>query len=92
MIIGRTYLERGAPVVVLVQWSGAGPRNVLVERADGTRVVRPLRGLRRPDSGTAGVKFDPYRPTGTGVGFGEPWVGPEPSPGDPRSVAIDDAS
>jgi len=46
-ITGQTYLERGAPVVVLIRWSGKGPRNVLVERADGTRVVRPFRGLRR---------------------------------------------
>lgn len=73
MIVGATYLERGAPVTVLVQWSHrgplphlmpwmwawgdrtedgrlrtAGPRNVLIERADGTRVVRPFRGLRKP--------------------------------------------
>lgn len=26
----------------------SGPRNVLIERADGTLVVRPFRGLRRP--------------------------------------------
>ena len=49
------YLERGAPVVVLVQWRpGAGPgapRNVLVRRADGELVVRPFRGLRRPEAG-----------------------------------------
>ena len=43
---GRRYLEKGSPVVVLVGWRGPGPRNVLVERADGTRVVRPFRGLR----------------------------------------------
>jgi acetyl esterase len=47
-VIGRLYLERGAPVTVLARWAGRGPRNVLVERADGTRVVRPFRGLRRP--------------------------------------------
>jgi hypothetical protein len=47
-VIGRTYLERGRPVRVVVRWGGAGPRNVLIERADGTRVVRPFRGLRRP--------------------------------------------
>ena len=48
-IVGRTYLERGSPVRVLVQWgSGGGPRNVLIERADGSRAVRPFRGLRRP--------------------------------------------
>lgn len=48
-IVGRAYLERGREGVVLVQWgSGGGPRNVLIERADGTRVVRPFRGLRVP--------------------------------------------
>ncbi len=47
MIAGRVYLERGKPVTVLVQWKGRGPRNVLVERSDGTKVVRPFRGLRR---------------------------------------------
>jgi acetyl esterase len=42
------YLERGKPVVVLVRFgAGGGPRNVLVQREDGTRVVRPFRGLRR---------------------------------------------
>lgn len=46
-MIGRTYLEAGRPVVVLVRWSGRGPRNVLVRREDGSRVVRPFRGLRR---------------------------------------------
>lgn len=46
-IVGRTYLERGEPVVILVQWGrGGGPRNVLIERADGSKVVRPFRGLR----------------------------------------------
>lgn len=51
-MIGRTYLERGRPVVVLVRsrdWGpGSAPRNVLVQRADGSRVVRPFRGLRVP--------------------------------------------
>ncbi len=48
-IVGRTYLERGMPVVVLVQWKGAkAPRNVMIRRADGSWVVRPFRGLRRP--------------------------------------------
>ncbi|BDL39005.1 hypothetical protein [Methylorubrum sp. GM97] len=48
-MIGKTYLERGKPVVVLVRWGkGGGPRNVLIERADGERVVRPFRGLRVP--------------------------------------------
>ena len=45
---GREYRERGRPVRVLLGWRGPGPRNVLVERADGSRVVRPFRGLRRP--------------------------------------------
>jgi acetyl esterase len=48
-ITGRTYLERGAPVVILTQWGpGGGPRNVRIRRADGTVTVRPFRGLRRP--------------------------------------------
>lgn len=48
-MIGRVYLERGRRVVVVARWgAGGGPRNVLVEREDGTRVVRPFRGLRRP--------------------------------------------
>ncbi|HEX2300991.1 MAG TPA: hypothetical protein VHH34_21195, partial [Pseudonocardiaceae bacterium] len=28
------------------------PRNVLIERGDGTRVVRPFRGLRRAGGGS----------------------------------------
>lgn len=47
-IVGRTYMERGEPVEVLVQWKGKGPRNVAIRRADGTTVVRPFRGLRKP--------------------------------------------
>lgn len=65
-MIGRTYLERGHPVVVLTRWAPptpgpepgwltwwrpskpTAPRNVLIQRGDGTRVVRPFRGLRRP--------------------------------------------
>jgi acetyl esterase len=45
---GRAYLERGALVTVLRGWRGKGPRNVLIERNDGSRVVRPFRGLRVP--------------------------------------------
>lgn len=47
-MIGRTYFERGIPVVVLARWrKGAkGPRNVLIQRPDGSKVVRPFRGLR----------------------------------------------
>lgn len=48
MIVGKTYLERGKPVKVLIQWGpGGGPRNVLIQREDGSKVVRPFRGLRR---------------------------------------------
>ncbi len=47
-MIGKTYLERGKPVIVLVRWGkGGGPRNVLIQRTDGTKVVRPFRGLRK---------------------------------------------
>jgi acetyl esterase len=46
-MIGRTYLEKGRPVVVLCRWTGAGLRNVLIRRADGALVVRPFRGLRK---------------------------------------------
>ena len=46
-LVGCTYLERGKPVAVLIQWAGKGPRNVLIRRADGSLVVRPFRGLRR---------------------------------------------
>ena len=44
---GRTYLERGQAVTVERGWRGKGPRNVLIRRANGSRVVRPFRGLRR---------------------------------------------
>jgi acetyl esterase len=67
MVTGRTYLERGEPVVVMIRWVTLppataaviwhrpprrnAPRNVLIERAPGTLVVRPFRGLRRcPDT------------------------------------------
>jgi hypothetical protein len=46
-VVGRIYLERGEPVLVVARWGGAGPRNVLVHRGDGRLVVRPFRGLRR---------------------------------------------
>jgi hypothetical protein len=47
-MVGRTYLERGRPVVVVIRWGpGGGPRNVLVRRESGELVVRPFRGLRR---------------------------------------------
>jgi len=47
-VAGRVYLERGEPVTVLIAWAGPGPRNVLIRRASGEKVVRPFRGLRRP--------------------------------------------
>lgn len=48
-IVGNTYMERGRPVVVLIQWGpGGGPRNVQIRREDGSTVVRPFRGLRKP--------------------------------------------
>jgi hypothetical protein len=48
-LAGRRYLERGQPVTVITSWGpGGGPRNVMIERADGRRVVRPFRGLRKP--------------------------------------------
>lgn len=49
-MIGKTYLERGQPVVVLLRadWKTGGPRNVLIRRSDGNLVVRPFRGLRLP--------------------------------------------
>lgn len=53
-VIGRVYLENNRRVRVAVQWglkrrgeSHGGPRNVLIEREDESRVVRPFRGLRR---------------------------------------------
>ncbi|HEX4517941.1 MAG TPA: hypothetical protein VH063_00030 [Gaiellaceae bacterium] len=53
-IVGKTYLERGEPVTVLIRWRPGSPkgtpRNVLIRRADGTLVVRPFRGLRKPSS------------------------------------------
>jgi acetyl esterase len=55
-MVGRVYLERGRPVVVEIRWGpGGGPRNVAIRRQDGTRVVRPFRGLRKP----AGRAADP---------------------------------
>jgi hypothetical protein len=48
-MIGCTHLERGQPVTILTRWGpGGGPRNVLIQRQDGSKTVRPFRGLRRP--------------------------------------------
>ncbi len=41
-MIGRTYQEHGQPVVVLVRWSGNGPRNVLIRQ--GGRWSHPAGG------------------------------------------------
>jgi hypothetical protein len=53
-VIGRCYLLAGEPVVVLTQWglksrgeTHGGPRNVRILFVDGSRTVRPFRGLRR---------------------------------------------
>jgi hypothetical protein len=46
-MIGKTYFERGNPVVLLAKWNGKGPRNVLISREDSTKVVCPFRGLRK---------------------------------------------
>jgi acetyl esterase len=51
-MIGRIYLERGEPVIVLRRWVGRGPRNVLIRRQDASVVVRPFRGLRVPPPGS----------------------------------------
>lgn len=71
-IVGRTYLERGEPVVVLAQWRTGDRtrpvRNVLIRRASGELVVRPFRGLRKP------------RPASLGSDGG-PQLGREPPPG-----------
>jgi hypothetical protein len=60
-VIGRCYLDAGdrlsgrhdppVLVAVVVRWGpGGGPRNVLIEREDGSRVVVPFpRRLRRAD-------------------------------------------
>jgi acetyl esterase len=53
-VTGRTYLERGRPVTVLIRWgAGGGPRNVLIRRANGQLTVRPFRGLRKPPPAAA---------------------------------------
>lgn len=59
-MVGRTYLEHGRPVVVLVRWGpGRGQRNVLIRREDGSEVVRPFRGLRRPPEPPAATGVEP---------------------------------
>jgi acetyl esterase len=49
-MIGKTYLERGNPILVLARWDTKVPktkRSVLIQRQDGSLVVRPFRGLRK---------------------------------------------
>jgi acetyl esterase len=45
-VTGFIFLEKGNHVVALGWWNGT--RDVLIERAEGSRVVRPFRGLRKP--------------------------------------------
>ena len=47
-VVGTTYLLKGRKVVVLAATPGNAhsPRNVLIEFEDGSRTVRPMRGLR----------------------------------------------
>jgi hypothetical protein len=52
-ITGFIFLENSSHVVVLGWWNGM--RDVLIERADGSRIVRPIRELRKP------LPQDPYR-------------------------------
>ena len=49
-MIGKVYLLRGEPVMVLAraEWLKGTPRNVLILLADGTQTIRPFRGLRIP--------------------------------------------
>lgn len=50
------YTEKGQPVTILIRWRPTcKPRNVLIRRADGTLVVRPFRGLRRPPTSPKGA-------------------------------------
>jgi hypothetical protein len=64
MITGRVYLLRGEQVTVTCAWNGRStdlptqlphvttrrfaPRNVQIQRPDGSRAVRPFRGLLVP--------------------------------------------
>ena len=51
-VLARWRHSRSAPLPAsLVLWlrpPSRSPRNVLIQRADGSKVVRPFRGLRRP--------------------------------------------
>jgi hypothetical protein len=79
-ISGNSYLEHGRPVRVLVRWSGKKCRNVLIERTDGTRVVRPFRGLRKlPPETPQGPPAE--RDTTVSIGTDQPNVVPLRRPG-----------
>jgi hypothetical protein len=83
-VIGRAYLLAGERVTVVCRWAGTGgPRNVLLERADGSRFVRPFRGLRRaePDPAQVVARLDAARQRLTAA------APVEPSP----QLTIDDA-
>jgi hypothetical protein len=44
-MVGKTYLERGKPVIVLARWGKGGGRcNVLIQSQDGTSVIKSFRG------------------------------------------------
>jgi hypothetical protein len=63
-MIGKTYFERGRPVTVLIRWGkGGGPRNVLIQREDGAKVVRPFRGLRKIKDPGAGAVTENHQST-----------------------------
>ena len=40
-------LRKGRPCRVLCTWRRRGPHNVLVEFADGSRTICPVRGIRK---------------------------------------------
>lgn len=46
---GRVYQVggKGVRLTLICLGRGPGPRNVLLQRPDGSRTVRPFRGLRR---------------------------------------------
>jgi hypothetical protein len=53
----RGHPITGCPYAGLAKYKGA-PRNVLIERADGSLAVRPFRGLRCPPEPTANQPED----------------------------------
>jgi acetyl esterase len=62
-LAGCQYYERGRPVTVITSWGpGGGPRNVEIEREDGSRVVRPFRGLRKDPPQSTKLTHSPALP------------------------------